>query len=370
MTLLLVAATLLALAWANSRWAGLYEALWSWHPWPGPDLHFVVNDALMTLFFLTVGLEIRREMQSGSLASLRLATLPLVAALGGIVAPAMIYLAIAREPILRAGWAIPTATDIAFALGVLALLGSRVPPPVRVLLLALAIVDDIVAILIIAFVYSGGIALAGLGVAALGIGALVGLQRAGAGIALWLLLPGAATWWGLLQAGVHPTLAGVAIGLLTPLVDARRGSRPLARIEGALHPWVNWLVLPLFALANAGVAIDAGPGALVTGDAAQLGLAIVLALACGKPLGIVGAALLAVRAGWCELPARLDARGLLVIGLLGGIGFTMSIFIAGLAFPDAHLLGVAKLAVLAASATAALIGLAGGRLLLGAADPR
>jgi Na+:H+ antiporter, NhaA family len=367
--LVLLGAAALALGWANSAWAPAYQALW--HLAPGAklaaglaacDLHFIVNDALMTVFFLVVGLEIRREMHEGTLSDLRVAALPVIAALGGVIVPALLYLLVCSDPGARRGWAIPTATDIAFALGVLSLAGRRVPPALRMLLLTLAIIDDLAAILVIAFVYSGGIVLTGLALVAAGIGAVLALQGLKVSSALAYVLPGALVWFGMLRSGMHPTLAGVLLGLLTP--PARRlaghSDSQLVRLEERLHPWVAFGIMPLFALANAGV----GLGGLDLRAAAPLALgsAIVAGLLLGKPLGIVAASLAAVRLRLCALPQGVRVPHLVLLGLLGGIGFTMSIFIANLAFADPGLLAAAKFAVLLASALAATLGLLFGRL--------
>ncbi|MDB6041613.1 MAG: Na+/H+ antiporter NhaA [Gammaproteobacteria bacterium] len=409
--IVLLAAAVLALSWANSPLASSYEALWHTPFTIGfgtlivaQPLHFWINDGLMTVFFLVVGLEIRREMHEGALSSVRLAALPVAAALGGILVPALIYLAFNTGPLLRRGWAIPTATDIAFALGVLAILGARVPPALRVLLLALAIVDDLAAILVIAFFYSAGLAPAGFIVAGLGVLGVLAFRWLGFRHALAYTLPGFIVWFGFLQAGVHPTLAGVVLGLLTPVATLRgrqvllttanqaleeyrersqlatgnphelvqpvqqlgRAQRemlaPVLRVEATLHPWVAYGIMPLFALANAGVSLQG----LAFGDPASRAVSagIAVALVVGKPLGIVLAAWLAVKSGIAALPAAVNWRGLLLVGLLGGIGFTMSIFIANLSFADPGLVASAKLAVLIGSAVAGLSGLLIGRWIL------
>jgi NhaA family Na+:H+ antiporter len=399
---LLIAAAV-ALAWANSPAAAAYE-----HLWHAPvtfriadyvisePLHFWINDALMTVFFLVVGMEIRREMHEGALASVQLAALPLVAALSGVLVPAFIYLAF-DDGTLRQGWAVPTATDIAFALGVLALLGRAISSSIRVFLLAIAIIDDIAAVAIIAVFYSGGLDYSGLVIAGMAVLLVLGLQHVGIGSAYAYILPGAILWYGILRTGVHPTLAGVVLGLLTPVRATRTREQPLdataralaevdrraqderedahalidplkqlrlaqreivppvVRVEAALHPWVAYGVMPLFALANAGVNI----GGLDFSGGAGVGLVtgIVAALLLGKPLGIFVGSWVAVRAGWCRLPDGLTWRGVLLAGLLGGIGFTMSIFIATLAFDDDALLSAAKLGVLIASVVAGAAGL-------------
>jgi NhaA family Na+:H+ antiporter len=331
----LLGATLCALFWANSPWSALYGTLWH-----SAASHIVVNDVLMTAFFLVVGLEIRREAHEGALSSLRAATLPIAAALGGIVVPAAIYLLLNRGDEVRQGWAIPTATDIAFAVGVLTLLGNRVHPALRALLLALAIADDVAAILVIAFFYSDGVAVSGLLVAAGGLAGLAALRRFEARRASTYLAAGAVLWLGLLLAGVHPVLAGVVVGLFMPGPTA-------SELEHALHPWVAYGVMPLFALGNAGIAF----GDVAFGDEASQLVAggIGLALLAGKPLGIMAAAAFAVKSRVCRLPDGVTWSGMALIGCLGGIGFTMSIFIATLAFSDAALLASAKLGVLAAS---------------------
>lgn len=364
----LLLAAAIALIWANSPASASYHALWH-APLTlgvGPyvsvqSLHFWINDALMAVFFLVVGMEIRREIHEGALASLKLAALPLAAALGGVLVPALIYVALNTDPTTLRGWAVPTATDIAFAVGVLALLGRSIPGNVRVLLLALAIIDDIVAVLIIAVFYSGGLDFSGLLVAGLGLLMVLGLQHIGIGSAWAYVVPGAVLWLGLLQTGAHPTLAGVVLGLMTPVLPVRmRGQAPVIRVQMALHPWVAYGVMPLFALANAGVTLDGVD--LGSGGAQAVTLGVVLALVLGKPLGVVGASWLAVRLGLCRLPSGVTWSGVGLVGLLAGIGFTMSIFIATLAFDDAQLLGAAKLGVLLASLLAAVLGLSWGFL--------
>jgi NhaA family Na+:H+ antiporter len=406
--IVLLAATAVALVWANSPWASSYSSLWEAPFTIGygvliaeQPLRFWVNEGLMTVFFLLVGLEIRRELHDGALASARAAALPVAAAAGGIIVPALIYVALNSDPLLLRGWAVPTATDIAFAIGALTVLGARVPRSLRVLLLALAIIDDIAAILVIAFFYSEGIAPAGLLIALGGVMGVLLFRRLGIRNALAYVIPGALLWIGLLRAGVHPTLAGVVLGLLTPVTSAgprdnllasasaalndfrdrlRRPQRasdellepvrqlklaqrellaPVVRVETAIHPWVAYGIMPLFALANAGISLGgldfASPAAMTLTAGVALGLVI------GKPLGIVLASALAVRTRLSALPDDVSWSGVLVVGCLGGIGFTMSIFIANLAFQDEALLSLAKFAVLAASAAAAAIALLIGR---------
>ena len=395
--LVLLAAAAIALACANSRLSHAYEALWQWRPGfgvpllPAYDLRFWVNDGLMTIFFLLVGLEIRREIHDGSLSNPRIATLPIVAAAGGVLVPALLFILVGHTPLVRRGWAIPTATDIAFAVGVLSLI-PRVPAALRMLLLTLAIADDVAAILIIAFFYSGGLVWGQLLLIAAGIALVLLLQALSVQSALAYVLPGAVVWFGTLRAGVHPTLAGVVLGLLTP-VSAVFGRRmrlhpaprtgpsgahrpdpprtpesPVVRVEAMLHPYVAFGIMPLFAFANAGVSLeglDLGAGAPLTVSAG-----IVLGLVLGKPIGIVLAALAAVRLKLAELPEGVWWRELVLLGILGGIGFTMSIFIANLAFQDDRLLAAAKFGVLLGSALAAALALTLGRSRLAALAQR
>lgn len=407
--IVLLIATAAALIWANSPAAHTYRELWEARVSLGfgafsisQSVHFLVNDGLMTIFFLVVGLEIRREIHEGALATLRLAALPLAAALGGIVVPALIYSSINTEPVLRAGWAVPTATDIAFAVGVLALLGKAVPSNLRVLLLALAVIDDIAAVVVIALVYSEGVHGAGLAIAGLGIGLVIVFQQIGIRSALAYALPGAIVWFGALQSGVHPTLAGVVLGLMTPVhlvrdreqarADAARAFEefcarlstrevhalpptlrlmrdvqrellpPVARVQMALHPWVAFLIMPMFALANAGISFSELD--VSSPSARSVAIGIVAALVLGKIAGIILGSWALVRTGLGELPHGVTWRGVALVGCLGGIGFTMAIFVAGLAFSDAQLLGAAKLGVLIASGLAGAIALMAGRFLL------
>ena len=366
--ILLLVTAAIALLWANSPLAPHYHALWQTSlgvTVGGVDatrpLSWWVNDVLMVLFFFVVGLEIRREVAFGELATWRRAALPAAAALGGMLAPAAMYVALADAPEARAGWGVPMATDIAFAVGVLTLLGRRAPPALRVLLLALAVIDDLGAILVIALFYSTGIAPLGLAVAGAGLGAIVLMQRLGVGATLAYVAPAVVVWGGIYSAGVHPTIAGVLVGLLTP-VRAPDGTEPPAqRLIHALHPWVAFGVMPVFALANAGVHIDGGLG---DGPAAVVTLAVMVGLVLGKPAGVLAACALVLRLRLATLPIGLTWAHLAVLGVVAGIGFTMSLFVAQLAFADATLLTAAKLGVLVASGVAALTGLALGFALL------
>jgi Na+:H+ antiporter, NhaA family len=404
---LLVAAAI-ALIWANSPWRSGYEALL--HTPIGlrvgglafeRDIHFWVNDGLMVVFFFVVGLEIKRELHAGELSELRRAALPVFAALGGMLVPAGIYLLVnAGTPNVR-GWGVPMATDIAFAVGVLALLGKRVPPALRILLLALAVIDDLGAIVVIAIFYSSGVSLGAAAVAAGAILLIVVMQKLGVRSPWAYVLPALVVWAGTYATGIHPTIAGVALGLLTPArtwlgpdrsvdqasaaVEAVRSANqagnghavqsppsdlslarreavsPVERLQHALHGWVAFGIMPLFALANAGVPLD---GARLEGGGGPVLLGVVLGLVVGKPIGVMAAAWLAVRARAAALPAGIRWSGILVVALVAGIGFTMALFIASLAFAPGPRLEVAKLGVLAASMVAALIGGVAGRLLL------
>ena len=278
--------------------------------------------------------------------------------------PAAIYLAFNQGRASSAGWGIPMATDIAFAVGVLALLGKRVPAGLRVLLLSLAVIDDVGAIVVIALFYSAGFNALGLAVAILGIAVLLLLKRFGLRSALAYWIPALVIWGGTYASGIHPTMGGVAAGLLAPVHawEGREEVAPAERWEHALHRPVAFVIMPLFALANAGVSI-AGVG--LGGDSSQILLGITLGLVVGKLGGVLGAARLATALGVATLPRGVGWRGVAVVGLVAGIGFTMSIFVAGLAFPGGANLETAKLAVLLGSANAAVLGLAYGRVALG-----
>ncbi len=402
----LLLATVAGLVWANSPWSASYQAWLHLEVTAGVGplvlrkslLHFV-NDGLMGLFFFVVGLEIKREVLVGELASARKAALPALAAVGGMVVPALVYLAINPSGPARAGWGVPMATDIAFALGVLAVLGRRVPPGLKVLLTALAIVDDIGAVLVIAVFYTEQIAVGSLLFGLVGVVVALGMSRAGVRSAVAYFLVGTVVWLAFLKSGVHATLAALLMAFTIPArtrVEGRKvvarlraaadrlervgvpkglglnthpqqdvlddvadlheaATAPLQELEHALVPVVTFLVLPLFALANAGVSLGGGEAAGGLGGA---GLGIVLGLVAGKPLGIAGMAVLAVRAKVADLPPGVTGRHLVGVGLLGGIGFTMALFIAGLAFPDPARLASAKVAILLASALAAALALA------------
>jgi NhaA family Na+:H+ antiporter len=357
-TLLLIA-TLVALAWANSPWQDGYERLWHLSLGSGSlrlDLRGWVSDALMTLFFLVVGLEIKRELLEGELRDRRAAALPVIAALGGMVVPALLYLALTAAGGGAHGWAIPMATDIAFALGVLTLAARHAPPGLKPFLLTLAIVDDIGAIVVIALFYSGGLAWWWLAGALATVVAIVALRRVRAPGIVPLL--GAVLWLCTFESGVHPTIAGVALGLLTPAVPppgAEDGAAtPLARLEHLLLPWTSFVIVPLFALANAGVVLSAG--ALREAATSAVTLGVVVGLVVGKMAGITGASALAVRLRVARLPADVRWPHLVGAAAVAGVGFTVSLFVTELAFGEAGLAAEAKVGILAGSVLAAGIG--------------
>ena len=384
--LLIAAGAVAALAWANSPWSGSYESFWSSRISIGVaghtldlDLRHWLNDGLMTFFFLVVGLEIKREVVDGHLTNKRAAALPMVAALGGMVVPALVYLAIAGGTAPR-GWAIPMATDIALALGILAVAGTRLPSSLRAFLLGLAIVDDIGAILIIAAVYSSGLEWEWLAAAMLALVAVIGIRRFGVHALGAYVLLGSVVWFALHEAGVHPTLAGVALGLLAPSVprlqsqyidvdeladvssvEAAHATTELARgsvsvvewLQYVLHPWTSYLIVPLFALANAGIEIS-GPG-LREAIGSPIAWGVFAGLLLGKPLGVVAAVLISVRSGATDVPDGARPVQVLGIGAAAGIGFTVAIFITELALTDPAQRASAKLAILVASLLAAMM---------------
>ena len=325
-------------------------------------LELWINDALMAVFFLLVGLELKRELLVGKLSSRAQAMLPLVAAVGGVVMPALIFTALNHNnPHAMRGWAIPAATDIAFAVGVLALLGSRVPSSLKVFLLALAIIDDLAAILIIALFYTTELAVAPLAVAGAGLLVMAVLNRLGVlRLAPYLLL-GVLVWVGVFKSGIHATLAGVMTAFFIPLTPTADQS-PLQRLEEALHPWVVFGVLPLFAFANAGVPLEGMRWADVV---AMKPLGIALGLFLGKQIGIFGFAYAAVKAGLGRLPEGASWPQLYGVAILGGIGFTMSLFIGMLAYDDPESARMVRIGVLVGSALSAGVGYAALRLLTG-----
>lgn len=386
---LLALGALVALIWANSPWAGSYESFWhsrtaitvAGHSLE-LDLRHWVNDGLMTIFFLVVGLEIKREITHGHLANRRAALLPGVAALGGMLVPALVYLAIAGTVAPR-GWAIPVATDIALAVGVLSVAGGRLPSSLRAFLLGLAIVDDIGAIIIIAAVYSTGVTVGWLVAAVVGVVVTLLVQRIQVQTVFVYVVIGVVIWLGLYEGGVHPTLAGVAMGLLAPssprqqveLIDveeisdvtaaesaiaasksARASVSVVEWLQHMLHPWTSFVIVPVFALANSGIEISVDSIQDAAGSAVTWG--VFTGLLLGKPLGIFIATRMASRSGIADLPSGSSSRQILGAGTAAGIGFTVAIFITELALPNATDQANAKLAILFASVIAACVALA------------
>ena len=409
--ILLIVAAVAALAWANSPWAGAYEKLWHTElvlEFGGSrfeqSLHFWINDFLMTIFFLLAGLEIKREIVQGALSDVKRAALPIAAAVGGMLVPALIYASFNYGGPKAHGWGVPMATDIAFAVGVLTLLGTRVHPGLRVLLLAIAIIDDVGAIVVIALFYSTGFSFHGLGLVGAGMFVLWLARKTGVRNSMAVALPMLVIWIGLYEMGIHPTIAGVITGLMSPVrswfgkegflreaesaiedfrtrtsgeyrdkdlveplqrlnIAGREAVSPALRTEIALHPWVAYLIMPLFAFANAGVNVRGieltSPTFLPVFGGIFLGLFV------GKLLGITLASWVSIRLGICRLPPGVTWRGMCVLGAVAGIGFTMAIFISELAFAGTETSGVAKLAVLTASFASAVLAMILGRLSLG-----
>jgi NhaA family Na+:H+ antiporter len=401
--IILLICAVIALAWANSPWSETYFALWHTEIVIGLEgdplrlsLQHWINDGLMAVFFLLVGLEIKRELLVGELASRRQAALPIASAIGGMIVPALVYAIINLGETSARGWGIPMATDIAFALGVVTLLGRRVPFALKVFLTALAIVDDMGAVLVIALFYTASIDWMSLGIALVMLVVLVIMNVRGVRALAPYVIVGFILWMATLASGIHATIAGVAMALAIPsrtrinaaefserarqlldefdrsetgdlLVLTSKGqqeaihalesssegvSPPLMRLENALHGVVGYVIMPLFALANAGV-LFTNVGAVLTGPVA---LGVVLGLVIGKPLGITFFAWLAVKLGLASLPAEVDWKAVHGAAWLGGIGFTMSLFIAGLAFEDAAMNDAAKVGILLGSVIAGAVG--------------
>lgn len=402
--ILLLACAVIALIWANSPLQDAYLDLWETLVTVGvgsfaisKPLLLWINDGLMAIFFFVVGLEIKREVLAGELSSPKQAALPLAGAVGGMLMPAALYALLNLGTPGLAGWGIPMATDIAFALGVLALLGSRAPLALKIFLTALAIVDDLGAVLVIAFFYTAKLSLTALGIGALFLVALVVANRLDVRRPMVYVILGLGLWVAVLKSGIHATIAGVLLALTIPArqrIDAgsflREGRRlmdlfaqeaapgqaeptprqrdvihaleesceavetPLQRLEHTLHPWVAFFIMPVFALANAGVVLSGDMLGVAFGSTVTLG--VILGLVVGKQLGVTLFAWGAVRLGWAEMPAGVTWRQLYGVAWLTGIGFTMSLFIAGLAFGDPVLLDSAKIGILAASLLSGLGG--------------
>jgi NhaA family Na+:H+ antiporter len=398
-SVLLFGAAVVALVWANSPWSASYFALWKlplkvgYRPLFSMDLHHWIDDGLMALFFLVVGLEIKREIVKGELSSFRQAALPIMAAFGGMILPALLYFALNQSGPGARGWGIPMATDIGFAMGVLALLGKRIPSSLRVFMLALAIVDDVGAILVIAFFYTPKISLSALAAAGGLLLLLIVVAMRRASLSVYMVV-GVFFWAAVLSSGVHATIAGVILGLIAPikpkfrpeelaesaepllrtfrkqilsqdkssaeatlaeLDQLLRGSDSIAeRLERSVHPWVCFVVLPLFALASAGVALSTEQ--LKLAFSSRIALGVFLGLVVGKAVGITAFSYLAVQSKIARMTDGLSWAGIAGIGILAGVGFTVALFISGLSFGDESLVATAKVAILAASFAAGAIG--------------
>jgi NhaA family Na+:H+ antiporter len=357
--LALLLGSVVALLWVNVVDAGSYASFWGTHLNVGigdasidESLGHWVNDGLMTLFFFLISLEIKRELVVGELRHPKRAALPIIAALGGIVVPIAIFFAVTGGQ-NASGWGIPMATDAAFAIGVLALLGDRISEGVKLFLLTIAVVDDVAAIGVIAVAYTDHLSLGWLALAIAGLLVVAAMRKLGVRRILAYVPLGIFVWVATFESGVHATLAGVALALLTPAVPVG-GRDVLGELEHRLHPWVNLGILPLFALANAGVKLNGGELSDSTGR--TIALAVALGLVVGKFIGIAGATLAALRLKLGTLPPGVDRRGLLGAAALGGIGFTVSLFITPLAYDDPLLVGAAKLGILGGSVVAATIG--------------
>lgn len=368
--IILILAALVALLLANSNLADAYQAFLNTQVQVrisaldiNKPLLLWINDGFMAIFFLLVGLEVKREMMEGALSSREQATFPAIAAVGGMLVPALIYSFFNYgDEATRAGWAIPAATDIAFALGVMALLGKRVPTSLKVFLLALAIMDDLGVIIIIALFYTQQLSLTALAVGLAATLLLVWMNRRGVDRISLYMLVGLVLWVAVLKSGVHATLAGVVVGFLIPLKGERHAS-PLKHLEHQLHPWSAYLILPLFAFANAGVSLDGiGLDTLL----GPLPLGIMLGLFVGKPLGIFTISWLSVRLGIAQLPPGVNFFQIFAVSILCGIGFTMSMFIASLAFEHGGMDygSYSRLGILVGSTLAALVGYVAMRMAL------
>jgi NhaA family Na+:H+ antiporter len=383
---LLATAAVVALIWANSPWSASYESLWATRAslsFAGHsldlDLRHWVNDGLMTIFFFVVGLEIKREVTHGHLSNRRAALLPGIAAVGGMAIPALIYLAIAGSTAPR-GWAIPVATDIALAVGVLSVAKGRVPSSLRAFLLGLAIVDDIGAIIIIAVVYSSGVAFGWVTASFLGVGLAILVRRSGVQTIAVYVVVGVFVWFAMHEGGIHPTIAGVMMGLLAPAsprvqkelvdvddgfevsdIDAARIATQAARssvstvewLQHVLHPWSSFFIVPVFALANSGIEVSID--GLRDAFASSVTWGIFFGLLVGKPLGIFLATRLAIKSGIADSPEGARPFQIVGVGTAAGIGFTVALFITELALPNEVDQTNAKMAILLASVTAAIL---------------
>ncbi len=352
--MLLMAALILSLLLANSSYNDHFESILSYTTGIGSmqmSLTHWINDGLMAIFFLLVGLEIKKELVEGELADFKKAALPIIAAIGGMIVPALIYTAINWGSPTAHGWGIPMATDIAFAIAVLSLLGNRVHPALKVFLIALAIVDDLGAILVVAIFYTAEIHWLALGIAFLLLGILITLNKLKV-MSLWIyLIPGLVLWYFMHHSGIHATIAGVLLAFCIPLKH-KSGASPLNQLEHILAKPVNLIIMPVFALANTNISLNAE---MFSSIFSSLGLAIILGLFVGKTIGVFGSSFLAVKLGVAKLPKNTSWATLAATGTLAGIGFTMSIFIAMLSFDDKTYVDTAKISILTASFLSGLV---------------
>ncbi|MEZ8086802.1 Na+/H+ antiporter NhaA [Vibrio sp. 1S139] len=353
--IILVIAAAIAMFVANSPLNEMYQGVL--HSYVlGMSVSHWINDGLMAVFFLLIGLEVKRELLEGALKSKETAIFPAIAAVGGMLAPALIYVLFnSSNPEALQGWAIPAATDIAFALGIMALLGNRVPVSLKVFLLALAIIDDLGVVVIIALFYSGDLSTLALTVGFIATGVLFMLNNKHVTKLSVYLIVGAILWFAVLKSGVHATLAGVVIGFAIPLKGNKGEHSPLKHLEHALHPYVAFAILPVFAFANAGISLE---GISISSLTGMLPLGIAMGLLIGKPLGIFAFSWGAVKLGVAKLPEGVNFMNIFAVSVLCGIGFTMSIFISSLAFgpTNADFDTLARLGILMGSTTAAILG--------------
>ena len=353
--IILVIAAVIAMFVANSPLNEMYQGVL--HSYVlGMSVSHWINDGLMAVFFLLIGLEVKRELLEGALKSKETAIFPAIAAVGGMLAPALIYVLFnSSNPEAVQGWAIPAATDIAFALGIMALLGNRVPVSLKVFLLALAIIDDLGVVVIIALFYSGDLSTLALTVGFIATGVLFMLNNKHVTKLSIYLIVGAILWFAVLKSGVHATLAGVVIGFAIPLKGNKGERSPLKHLEHALHPYVAFAILPIFAFANAGISLE---GISISNLTSMLPLGIAMSLLVGKPLGIFLFSWGAVKTGVAKLPEGVNFINIFAVSVLCGIGFTMSIFISSLAFgpTNADFDTLARLGILMGSTTAAILG--------------
>lgn len=359
--LLLITATLISLYLANSEWANYYLHLWETpigiHGF-GKNftltLHQWVNDGLMTIFFLVVGLEIKQEIIEGELSNKRKARIPILAALGGMLVPALLYRLINNNTIYEMGWGIPMATDIAFAIGILSLLGKRIPTSMKIFLMTLAIVDDLGSILVIALYYTNDLSFYYLGISMAIIILMLIMNKIKISNYSFYLVLGIVLWYYMMKSGIHATLSGVITALVLPTDSYFMKQKEVEVLNHQFHKFSNYLIMPLFALANTAIQLVSETGEISSIGTCTIG--IMVGLIIGKPLGIILFSLLPIKLKYGELPEGMEVKHLIGVGMLGGIGFTMSIFIASLAFSDPAIQTTAKIAILSGSILSALIG--------------